>query len=112
MNGSDPPPKIRWFRGSRLIETSGNRNEYDSSSEDKGYFSETIRDKVGNGLRSRISYLTFAPQLSDEKQNLVCSAKNPKMLNEPEISDSIEMDVRCKCESYRSKFIALIDFIS
>lgn len=103
--GSKPSASIQWFRGSQLLETGGsdvsqkeptNLQQGDDNSA-QNYISEFNRD-INNNL-TRISYLTLIPRLSDNQKSLVCSAHNPKLPNIEPLSDSIIMNVQCKCHS-------------
>jgi len=91
--GSKPEARVRWFRGQTELDA-GELSRVEQLSGAQFYISEFNRDNDNN--LTKVSHLTFVPQLSDHKQSLVCSASNPKMPNISPISDSITMNVLCK----------------
>lgn len=96
--GSKPSAKVRWFKGSEEITNNSPptiENSMEKRNNNNYIISELNRDISTNNL-TKISYLTFTPQLSDNQQSLTCTAYNPKMPNAQSISDSMTMNVQCK----------------
>lgn len=103
--GSKPSAEIRWFKGNKKVEPVSASRLSDELMVAQNYISEIDRDSsslntttydpVSNS--TKVSYLTLIPKLSDNQQSLTCSAYNPSIPNNSPISDSIIMNVQCKC---------------
>lgn len=96
VHGSKPNAKVQWFKGSKELEAkgaSGSSSHQQNEELAQNHISEFNRD-INN--RTKVSYLTLVPQLSDNQQSLTCTANNPKMSNLESLSDSITMNVQCE----------------
>lgn len=82
--GSKPSPTVKWFRGGQevlAVESSSSAppngaNQTLQKLQQANQISEFNRDI--NNL-TKVSYLTLVPQLSDNQQQLTCSAYNPRL---------------------------------
>lgn len=100
--GSKPSPRIRWFKGTKEVESVSASGLSDELMVAQNYISEIDRDTSNSSTNdtsansTKVSYLTLIPKLSDNQQSLTCSAHNPSIPNNLPISDSIIMNVQCK----------------
>lgn len=88
VHGSKPSALVRWFK------SDGSRQDRELKP-NGDIVSETNRD-IDNDL-TKVSYLTIVPELSDNQQILTCSGSNPQMNRLSPLTDSLVMNVLCKC---------------
>lgn len=95
--GSKPNARVKWFKGNQELsqplsveEQLHRKQPYDNG------FTISERDINNPNNFTKISYLTFNPNLDDNLQSLSCSAVNAQMPNLPSISDTMVMNVFCK----------------
>lgn len=98
VHGSRPRALIRWFKDKLHLQdhSSAPSGAGIGSGDNNGYLISDINTSSANNF-TQISYLTLVPQLSDNMRGLTCVATNPSMSNLEPISDSVVMNVQCKC---------------
>ena len=99
VHGSRPSPKIVWLRNNEEIveDSTWSHTSHRSLSAVDTHRSNTTSIIETISRDNVTSHLTYVPTIRDNGQQFTCSARNLQMPNLGPLSDSITMNVHCKC---------------